>query len=73
MRAPKNISTADLRYGILCTRGEVTKRIQYLTACIEKNDLNGHSHCKENRQMQREIRQLRRYDRWLVRLWEEVW
>lgn len=73
MRAPKNIKTAELRYGILCTRNEVIKRIQYLTECIEKNDLDGHANCKENRQMQREIRQLRRYDRWLVRLLKEAW
>lgn len=73
MRAPKNIKTAELRYGILCTRAEVIKRTQYLTECIEKNDLDGHPHCKENRQMLREIRQLRRYDRWLVRLLKEVW
>ena len=72
MRTPENISTAELRYGILCTRNEVIKRIQYLTECIEQNDLNGHPHCKENRQMQREIRQLTRYGRWLGRLFKEA-
>lgn len=72
MRAPENISTTDLRNGILCTRTEVIKRVSYLTECIEQNDLNGHPHCKENRRMQREIRQLRRYGRWLVRLSKEV-
>lgn len=73
MRAPENIKTAELRYGILRTRGEVIERIKYLTECIEENDLNGHANCKENRQMQREIRQLRRYDRWLARLLKEAW
>ena len=73
MRTPKNISTPDLRFGILCTRGEVIKRIQYLTECIEQNDLNGHDNCKENRQMLREIRRLRRYYRWLGRLYKEAW
>ena len=72
MRAPKNIKTAELRYGILCTRAEVIERIQYLTECIEQNDLNGHPRCKENREMLREIRQLRRYDRWLVRILMEA-
>lgn len=67
MRTPKNIDTADLRFGILCTRGEVVKRIQYFNECIEQNDLNGHPNCKENRQMRREIRQLSRYRRWLSR------
>jgi hypothetical protein len=73
MRVPENINTADLRYGILCTRGEVIKRIEYLTECIEQNDLNGHANCKENRQMRREIRRLTRYGRWLGRLLKEVW
>lgn len=73
MRTPKNIKTAELRYGILCTREEVIKRTQYLTECIEQNDVDGHANCKENRQMQREIRQLKRYERWLVRLLKEVW
>lgn len=73
MRAPENINTAELRYGILRTRGEVIERTQYLTECIEQNDLNGHPRCKENQQMLREIRQLRRYERWLVRLLKEVW
>jgi hypothetical protein len=73
MRAPKNIKTTELRYGILCTRNEVIKRIQYLTECIEQNDLNGHPHCKENRHMCRETRQLRRYGRWLGLLLKEAW
>lgn len=73
MRAPENINTAELRYGILRTREEVIKRTQYLTECIEQNDVDGHANCKENRQMQREIRQLERYERWLVRLLKEVW
>lgn len=73
MRAPENISTADLRFGILCTHREVIRRVQYLTERIEENDLNGHPHCKENRQMCREIRQLRRYGRWLTRLFKEAW
>ena len=73
MRAPENIKTAELRHGILCTRTEVIKRTMYLTECIEQNELNGHPHCKENRQILREIRQLRRYERWLVRLLKEVW
>lgn len=72
MRAPKNIKTAELRYSILSTRSEVIERIQYLTECIDYNDLNGHARCKENRQMRREIRQLIRYGRWLGRLWKEV-
>ena len=72
MRAPKNIKTAELRFGIFYTRGEIVKRIQYLTECIEENDLNGHANCKENRQMLREIRQLRRYGRWLGRLLKEA-
>lgn len=73
MRAPENISTADLRFGILCTRVEIVKRVQYLTECIEQNDINGHPRCKENRQMRREIRQLKRYERWLRRFLKEVW
>lgn len=73
MRTPENVKTAELRYGVLCTRDEVIERIQYLTACIEQNDLNGHPHCKENRQMRREISRLNRYERWLVRLLKEVW
>lgn len=73
MRAPENIKTADLRYGILCVHREVIKRVQYLRECIEENNLNGHPNCKENRQMCREISQLRRYGRWLVRLLKEMW
>lgn len=73
MRAPKNISTTDLRHGILCTRTEVIKRTMYLTECIEENNLNGYTNCEENRQMRREIRRLNRYERWLVRLLKEVW
>ena len=72
MRTPNNISTVDLSYGILCTKGEVIRRIQYLNECIEQNDLNGHANCKENRQMCREIRQLRRYRRWLTCLFRCV-
>lgn len=68
MRTPKNIDTADLRSGILCTRGEVVKRIEYLNAQIDYNHLNGQPHCKENRQMRREIRQLSRYRRRLSRM-----
>lgn len=73
MRAPKNIDTGDLRTSILRTRCEVIERIQYLNAQIDYNDLNGHADCKENRQMLREMRQLRRYNRWLARLLKEVW
>ena len=73
MRTPKNIDTADLRFGILCTQAEVVKRIQYFTECIEQNDHNGQPHCKENREMRREIRQLSRYKRWLGRLLKEAW
>ena len=72
MRTPENIKTAGLRHGIICTRNEVIKRTMYLTECIEQNDLDGHPHCKENRQMLREIRQLRRYGHWLQRLLKEV-
>lgn len=72
MRAPKNIKTAELRHGIICTQVEVIERIQYLGECIEYNDLNGHTRCEENRQMQHEIRQLKRYNRWLARLLKEV-
>lgn len=73
MRAPKNIDTGDLRTSILRTRWEVIERIQYLTECIDYNDLNGNADCKENRQMLREIRRLKRYYRWLARLLKEVW
>lgn len=73
MRAPENINTAELRYGILCVHREVITRVQYLRAQIEQNDLNGHANCKENRQILREIRRLRRYGRWLGRLLKEVW
>ena len=73
MRAPKNIDTGDLRTSILRTQVEVIDRIQYLTECIDYNDLNDHADCKENRQMLREMRQLRRYNRWLARLLKEAW
>ena len=71
MRTPKNIDTTDLRTGILRTQTQVIERIQYLTECIDYNDLNGQPRCKENRQMLREIRQLGRYGRWLGRFLKE--
>lgn len=72
MRTPKNTPIACLRQGLLRTRVDVDMRIRYLTGCIEENNLKDHANCKENRQMRREIRRLRRYYSWLTRRLKEV-
>ena len=72
MRTPENINAYNFYLEARRLRDEVTDRIYYLVECIEENDLNGHTYCKENKKMLREIRQLRRYERWLERLLKEI-